>query len=146
MSLSLLAWLSSKFSDEAIRSHSISDWDNLGEVQMASINSVVLSGNLGKDPTTKKLPGGDTTVTDFSMAVTDAKKNTSWVKVVSFGKLADFAAGNLKKGTAIGIQGRLQIREYQDKDDKKQFVTEIVADKIDFIGGKREEPAADVAF
>jgi single-strand DNA-binding protein len=109
---------------------------------MASINKVILIGNLGRDPETRYLPDGGA-VTNVSVATTDVWKDksgekqerTEWHRVAFFGRLAEIAGEYLKKGSPVYIEGRLQTRKWQDKDGHEKYTTEIRADRITLLGG-----------
>jgi len=109
-----------------------------------SVNKVILLGNLGADPEIRFTPGGQA-VANFRMATTDswADKNsgqrqerTEWHRVVVWGKLAELCGEYLKKGRQCYVEGRLQTREWQDKDGQKRFTTEVVASQVVFLGGR----------
>jgi len=109
------------------------------------VNRWVGIGNLGRDPEVRYMESGQA-VANFSIAINekwtgkDGKKNerTEWVRVVAWGKLAELCAEYLKKGRQVGVEGRLQTREYE-KDGEKKYSTEIVADRVEFLGGKNGE-------
>jgi len=104
---------------------------------MASINKVILIGNLGRDPETRYLPDGGA-VTNISVATTDVWKDksgekqerTEWHRVAFFGRLAEIAGEYLKKGSPVYIEGRLQTRKWQDKEGQDRYTTEIVANDM----------------
>lgn len=110
---------------------------------MASVNKVILIGNLGRDPETRYLPSGDA-VTNINIATTEKWKNkggdqqehTEWHRVAFFGKLAEIAGEFLKKGAAVYVEGRIQTRKWQDKEGNDKYSTEIVADRMQMLGGK----------
>jgi single-strand DNA-binding protein len=112
---------------------------------MASVNKVILLGNLGRDPETRYTTGGDA-VTNLSIATSEQWKDksgekqerTEWHRVVLFGRQAEVAGEYLKKGRSVYIEGRLQTRKYTDKDGVEKYSTEIVADRMQLIGGGRE--------
>lgn len=112
-----------------------------------SVNKVILLGNLGKDAETKFTPGG-TPVTKFSLATSrrwkdkqtgDWKEETDWHNIVLW--QAENLANYLTKGQKVYIEGRIQTRSYDDKDGKKQWFTEIVAEEIILVGGRGESGA-----
>ena len=117
---------------------------------MASVNKVILIGNLGRDPETRYTTGGDA-VTNLNIATTDVWKDksgekqekTEWHRVVLFGRQAEIAGEYLKKGRSVYIEGRLQTRKYTDKDGVEKYSTEIVADRMQLIGGAREGGGGD---
>src|SRR3954468_20463711 len=110
---------------------------------MASVNKVILIGNLGKDPEVRYLPSGDA-VTNISVATTDQWKDksgekqehTEWHRVAFFGKTAEIAGEYLKKGSPVYIEGRIRTRKWQDKEGQDRYSTEIVADRMQLLGGR----------
>lgn len=110
---------------------------------MASVNKVILIGNLGKDPETRYLPSGDA-VTNISVATTDTWKDksgekqehTEWHRVAFFGKLAEIAGEYLKKGSPVYVEGRIRTRKWQDKEGQDRYSTEIVADRMQLLGAR----------
>lgn len=110
---------------------------------MASVNKVILIGNLGRDPETRYMPSGDA-ITNITLATTDNWKDkngekqerTEWHRVAFFGKLAEIAGEYLKKGSQVYVEGRLQTRKWQDKDGQDRYTTEIVADRMQMLGGR----------
>ncbi|KAF0811757.1 Single-stranded DNA-binding protein [Andreprevotia sp. IGB-42] len=112
---------------------------------MASLNKVLLIGNLGRDPETRFLPSGGA-VCNFSIATTDSWKDkqtgqkqekTEWHNITMYGKLAEIAGEYLKKGSAVYVEGRLQTRKWQDKQTgADRYTTEIVADQMQMLGGR----------
>ena len=110
---------------------------------MASVNKVILLGNLGRDPETRYTTGGDA-VTNLNIATSEQWKDksgekqerTEWHRVVLFGRQAEIAGEYLKKGRSVYIEGRLQTRKYTDKDGVEKYSTEIVADRMQLLGGR----------
>lgn len=110
---------------------------------MASVNKVILVGNLGADPEVRYMPSGDA-ITNIRLATTDSWKDksgekqerTEWHRVAFFGKLAEIAGEYLKKGSQVYVEGRLQTRKWQDKDGQERYTTEIVADRMQMLGGR----------
>lgn len=110
---------------------------------MASVNKVILIGNLGADPETRYLPSGDA-VTNIRIATTDAWKDkngekqehTEWHRVAFFGKVAEIAGEYLKKGSPVYVEGRIRTRKWQDKDGQERYSTEIVADRMQLLGSR----------
>src|SRR5438093_13525680 len=115
---------------------------------MASVNKVILVGNLGRDPETRYTTSGDA-VTNIRVATTDTWKDkngekqerTEWHTVVFFGRQAEIAGEYLKKGRQVYVEGRLQTRKWTDKDGVEKYSTEIVADRMQLIGGARDAGA-----
>ena len=111
---------------------------------MASVNKVILFGNLGRDPETRYMPDGGA-VTNISVATTDVWKDkqgekqekTEWHRVAFFGKLAEIAGEYLKKGSQVYVEGRLQTRKWQDKEGVDKYTTEIVADRMQMLGSRQ---------
>src|SRR5512144_2547816 len=121
---------------------------------MASVNKVILIGNLGRDPETRYTTGGDA-ICNLNIATSEQWKDksgekqerTEWHRVVLFGRQAEIAGEYLKKGRSVYIEGRLQTRKYTDKVGVEKYSTEIVADRMQLIGGAREGGSGgDVEF
>ena len=111
---------------------------------MASVNKVILVGNLGRDPEMRYMPSGDA-IANFSIATTDTWKDkqgqkqerTEWHRISMFGKLAEIAGQYLKKGSQVYIEGRLQTQKWVDKETgEERQRTEIVADRMQMLGGR----------
>ena len=110
---------------------------------MASVNKVILIGNLGADPETRYLPSGDA-VTNIRIATTDQWKDksgekqehTEWHRIAFFGKLAEIAGEYLKKGSPVYVEGRIRTRKWQDKEGQERYSTEIVADRMQLLGAR----------
>ena len=111
---------------------------------MASVNKVILIGNLGRDPETRYMPEG-AAITNISVATTEVWKDkngekqekTEWHRVAFFGKLAEIAGEYLKKGSQVYVEGRLQTRKWQDKEGNDKYSTEIVADRMQMLGSRQ---------
>lgn len=111
---------------------------------MASVNKVILIGNLGRDPETRYMPDGGA-ITNISVATTDVWKDkngekqekTEWHRVAFFGKLAEIAGEYLKKGSQVYVEGRLQTRKWQDKDGADKYTTEVIADRMQMLGSRQ---------
>ena len=114
-----------------------------------SVNKVILVGRLGRDPETR-FTGGGQAVANFSMATDESykdkngerQKRTEWHKIVVWGKQAEIAQQYLKKGSLIFIEGRIQSREWQDKEGQKRTSFEIVASNFRMLGGRSDGAAA----
>ncbi|WAW01213.1 single-stranded DNA-binding protein [Oxalobacter formigenes] len=113
---------------------------------MASINKVILIGNLGRDPENRYLPSGEQ-VTSIAVATTESWKDkttgekqslTEWHRISFFGKLAEIAGQYLKKGSQVYIEGRLRTRKYTDKEGIDRYATEIIADTMQMLGSRQE--------
>ena len=117
---------------------------------MASVNKVILVGNLGRDPETRTFPSGDQ-VCNVTLATTDKWKDkqsgemreaTEWHRLVFNGRLAEIAAQYLRKGSQIYVEGAIRTRKYQDKDGVEKYATDIRVDQMQMLGGKPEGTAA----
>lgn len=111
---------------------------------MASVNKVILVGNLGADPEVRYLPSGDA-VANIRLATTDRYKDkasgefkemTEWHRVAFFGRLAEIVNEYLKKGSSVYIEGRIRTRKWQGQDGQDRYSTEIVADQMQMLGGR----------
>ena len=110
---------------------------------MASVNKVILVGNLGRDPEVRRMPSGDAMV-NLSIATTDTWKDkggerqekTEWHRVVMFGRVAEVAGEYLKKGSQAYFEGRLQTRKWTDKEGQDKYTTEVVADRMQMLGSR----------
>jgi len=110
---------------------------------MSSLNKAMIIGNLGKDPEIRTIPNGSK-VASFTIATSEryTKKDgekvdkTEWHKVVMWRGLAEIAEKYLKKGSTVYIEGKLTTRSWDDKDGKKLYTTEIIADQMQMLGGK----------
>ncbi len=109
---------------------------------MASVNKVILVGNLGADPETRYMPSGEA-VTNLRLATTDRYKDkqsgemkeaTEWNRVSMFGKLAEIASQYLRKGSSVYIEGHIRTRKWQDQSGQDKYSTEIVADQMQMLG------------
>lgn len=112
---------------------------------MASVNKVILIGNLGSDPEVRYTQGGSA-VANFNIATNESWTNkdgkreerTEWHRIVVWGKQAELCGEYLSKGRTVYIEGRLQTREWNDKDGNRRFTTEVVAVRTQFLGGRGE--------
>ena len=123
---------------------------------MASVNKVILIGNLGRDPEVRYMPSGDA-VANITIATTETWKDksgekqeqTEWHRVAMFGKTAEIAGEYLKKGSQVYIEGKLQTRKWTDKEGQERYTTEIRADRMQLLGSRsgsgepRGEPAME---
>jgi single-strand DNA-binding protein len=108
---------------------------------MASVNKVILIGNLGKNPELRYTPGGQA-VANFSIATSEKftdksgqkRESTEWHNIVAWGKLGELANQYLKKGRPVYIEGKLTTRSWDDKDGNKKYKTEVVANQMQFLG------------
>jgi single-strand DNA-binding protein len=112
---------------------------------MASVNKVIIVGNLGADPETRYLPSGDA-VTSIRVATTDRYKDkqsgemreaTEWHSISFFGKLAEIAGQYLKKGSQVYVEGSLRTRKYTDKNGVEKYATDIRADTMQMLGSRQ---------
>ena len=113
---------------------------------MASINKVILIGNLGRDPENRYMPSGEQ-VTSIAVATTDRwrdkatgeqKEATEWHRISFFGKLAEIAGQYLKKGSQVYVEGRIRTRKYTDRDGIERHATEIIGDTMQMLGSKQD--------
>ena len=110
---------------------------------MASINKVILIGNLGKDPEIRYMPNGDA-VTNITLATTETWKDkagekqekTEWHRITFYRKLAEIAGEYLKKGRSVYVEGRLETRKWTDKAGTDRYTTEIIANDMKMLGSK----------
>jgi single-strand DNA-binding protein len=117
---------------------------------MASVNKVILVGNLGRDPEMRYMQDGGA-ICNFSIATTENWKDkvgkkqekTEWHRISTFGKLAEIAGEYLKKGSTVYVEGRLQTHKWMDKDtEEEKQRTEIVADRMQMLGGRPSNEGA----
>jgi len=115
----------------------------------ASVNKVILVGNLGRDPELRYTQQG-TAVANFTLATNESfqkkdgarEERTEWHRIVVWGRTAENCSQYLAKGRTVYIEGRLQTREWENKEGQKQRTTEIVAQTVQFLGGPRGEGGA----
>ena len=110
---------------------------------MSNINRCVLVGRLGRQPSLRVTPNGNS-VANFSVAVdrrpnADGSKETDWIDIVVFSQTAEACSKYLDKGSMVGIEGRLQVREWEQKDGAKRRTTEVIADNVQFLSPKEGE-------
>lgn len=118
---------------------------------MASVNKVILVGNLGKDPETRYMSGGDA-VCNITVATSESWKDkntgekreiTEWHKVVFYRKLAEIAGQYLRKGSSVYVEGRIRTRKWQDKDGNDRYTTEIEATEMQMLGSRQSGGQSD---
>ncbi len=118
---------------------------------MASVNKVILVGNLGKDPETRYMSGGDA-VCNITIATSESWKDkntgekreiTEWHKVVFYRKLAEIAGQYLRKGSSVYVEGRIRTRKWQDKDGNDRYTTEIEATEMQMLGSRQSGGQSD---
>ncbi len=111
---------------------------------MASVNKVILVGNLGADPETRYMPSGDP-IANIRLATTfrwkdkqtgENKEETEWHRIVFRGRLAEIAGEYLKKGSPCYVEGRIRTRKWQDKEGQDRYTTEIMADAMQLLGSR----------
>src|SRR5262247_716664 len=111
---------------------------------MASVNKVIIVGNLGRDPETRYMPDGGA-ITNVSVATSfqwtdkasgEKKEETEWHRIVFRGRLAEIAGEYLKKGSQVYVEGRLRTRKWQDKEGQDRYTTEIMADNMQLLGSR----------
>lgn len=110
-----------------------------------SVNKVILVGNVGKDPETRHLEGGNT-VSKFSLATSEVYKNkdgekitnTEWHNIVLWRGLAEIAEKYVKKGSQLYIEGRIRTRNYTDQDNNTRYITEIIGDSMQMLGKRSD--------
>jgi single-strand DNA-binding protein len=113
------------------------------------VNKVILIGNLGRDPEVRFTPGGQA-VANFTIATNESwtdkqgqkQERTEWHRIVVWGKLAELCGEYLSKGRQCFVEGRLQTREWTDKEGKKNYTTEVVAQNVQFLGARGEGAGA----
>ena len=117
-----------------------------------SVNKVILIGRLGQNPEVRHTPSGSS-VANFSLATNEAwtdkqgqkQERTEWHRVVVWGKLADLCGQYLQKGRQVFIEGKLQTRQWQDKDGQTKYTTEVLASTVQFLGGNAQQGAGQGA-
>jgi len=121
---------------------------------MASVNKVIIVGNLGRDPETRYMPNGDA-VTNVAVATTESWKDkntgekkelTEWHRITFYRKLAEIAGQYLKKGSQVYVEGRLQTRKWTDKDGVERYTTEIIADTMQMLGSRAAGEQSDDGY
>lgn len=119
---------------------------------MASVNKVIIIGNLGRDPEMRYTADGAaicslniaTTLTWRDRQSGENREDTEWHRVVLFRRLAEVAGQYLKKGRPVYIEGRLKTRKWQDKDGIDRYTTEIIGDQMQMLGGRNDAGTADM--
>jgi single-strand DNA-binding protein len=111
---------------------------------MASVNKVIIVGNLGRDPEIRYMPSGDA-IANIAVATSyrskdrntgEQKELTEWHRISFFGRLAEIVGQYLKKGSSVYVEGRLQTRKYTDKDGVEKYATDIIAEQMQMLGGR----------
>lgn len=117
---------------------------------MASVNRVILIGNLGQDPTTRYMPNGEA-VTNITLATTESWKDkngekvekTEWHRVTFYRKLAEIAGEYLKKGSQVYLEGRLETKKWTDKQGIERYTTDVIVNEMKMLGGKPSSSGED---
>lgn len=117
---------------------------------MASVNKVLLIGNVGKDPESRAMPNGDA-VTNISLATSETWKDkngekqekTEWHRVTFYRKLAEIAGKYLNKGSQVYVEGRIETKKWTDKAGVERYTTEIIASELRMLGGKTADTGTD---
>ncbi len=112
---------------------------------MAGVNKAILVGNLGRDPELRQTPNGQSVV-NFTLATSEnwtdksgeRQERTEWHRIVVWGRTAEMCHQYLSKGRTVYIEGRIQTREWEDKDGNKRYTTEINAQTVQFIGPRQD--------
>lgn len=112
---------------------------------MASVNKAIIVGTLGRDPEIRYMQNGDAAC-NLSVATSESWKDksgekqerTEWHRISMFGKLAEIAGQYLAKGSSVYLEGKLQTRKWTDKDGVDKYTTEIIADRMQMLGGKEQ--------
>ena len=115
---------------------------------MPSVNKAILIGHLGKDPELRYTPGGQA-VCDFSLATSEkwkdkdgvAQDKTEWHNITAWGRQAETCKEFLSKGRPVYIEGRIETQKWQDKEGRDRYTTKIIAQRVQFLGGKAADPA-----
>jgi single-strand DNA-binding protein len=111
---------------------------------MASVNKVIIVGNLGRDPEVRYMPSGDA-IANISVATSyrskdrntgEQKEQVEWHRISFFGRLAEIVGEYLHKGSSVYVEGRLQTRKYTDKDGVEKYATEIIAESMQMLGDR----------
>ena len=121
---------------------------------MASVNKVILVGNIGADPESRYMPNGDA-VANVRLATTESWKDkasgekreiTEWHRLVFYRKLAELVSSYVKKGSQLYVEGRIRTRKWQDKEGQERYTTEIEVTEMQLLGGRRsDQPNGDSA-
>lgn len=121
---------------------------------MASVNKVILIGNLGKDPEVRYMPSGKA-VANVTIATSESWKDrttgekqerTEWHNVAFYSPLAEIVGQYLRKGSSVFVEGRLQTRKWQDKNGQDRYTTEIIANEMKMLGGKSDRSGGSAPF
>jgi len=117
---------------------------------MSSVNKVILIGNLGADPEVKFTPSNRAVCTlriatseSFKDKAGQKQERTEWHRIIVWGEQGENCGKYLAKGRTVYVEGKLQTRSWDDKDGTKKYATEIIADRVNFLGGGQKKPVAD---
>src|SRR5450830_1630080 len=125
--------------------HAVSGFTSSIGAIMASVNKVIIVGNLGRDPEIRYMPSGDA-IANIAVATSykskdrntgEQKEQTEWHRISFFGRLAEIVGQYLKKGSSVYVEGRLQTRKYTDKDGVEKYATDIIAENMQRLGGRQ---------
>jgi len=120
---------------------------------MASVNKVIIVGNLGRDPELRHMPSGDA-IANIAVATSykskdrstgEQKETTEWHRISFFGRLAEIVGEYMKKGSSIYVEGRLQTRKYTDKDGVEKYAIDIIAESMQMLGNGNSSQDQDDA-
>lgn len=108
------------------------------------MNKCVITGRLTKEPELKFVPGSGKAVANFTLAVNrrfkqEGQQNADFIPVVVWGKQAEATANYMRKGSQLSVAGRIQTRNYENKEGNKVYITEIVADEVEFLDSKKAD-------
>jgi len=117
---------------------------------MSSVNKVILIGNLGADPEVKFTPSNRAVCTlriatseSFKDKAGQKQERTEWHRIIVWGEQGENCGKYLAKGRTVYVEGKLQTRSWDDKDGTKKYATEIIADRVNFLGSGQKKPVAD---
>ena len=102
------------------------------------MNKAILIGNLGRDPETRN--AGGKTVCEFSLATSEGRDETTWHRIICWEKTAELCTKYLNKGSRVAVEGRINVRDWTDKEGNKRQTTEIVAHRVEFLSERSERP------
>ncbi len=114
---------------------------------MASVNKVILIGNLGRDPEVRYAPNSNLAIANVTIATSstwndkntgDRREETEWHRVVFYGRQAEVVEQFLRKGSSVYVEGRIKTRKWTDKDGQDRYTTEIIAEQMQMLGGRQE--------
>lgn len=114
---------------------------------MASVNKVILIGNLGRDPEVRYAPNSNLAIANVTIATSsvwndkntgDRREEAEWHRVVFYGRQAEVVEQFLRKGSSVYVEGRIKTRKWTDKDGQDRYTTEIIAEQMQMLGGRQE--------